>query len=150
MPESLDREAIATECRVFARHIADDDPSPYVLAAYERLLPSAMLAPAEESRLIERALLDMGRAGGLRLRLADSYACLFRSRGGLRRRLVLMVAILENSPSSAPLLNTGDEGSFIAVSARMVASVAVSALCTLGGVLVFAPVHVVSALVSRA
>jgi hypothetical protein len=148
--EPLDRAAIAAECGVFARHLTDDEPTPYVIACYERLLPSAKRPPAVEGLLIERALLSMGRAGGVRLRMADGYACLFRPRGGLRRRLVLVIAILENSPSSARLFNSGEEGSFVAVSARMMASMAVSALCTLGGVLVFAPVHLASALLPRA
>ena len=148
--ELLDRDAIAAECGVFTRHLTDGEATPYVIACYERLLASAKRPPAVEALLIERALLSMGRAGGLRLRLADGYACLFRPRGGLRRRLVLMVAILENSPSSARLLNSGEEGSVVAVSVGMTASLVVSALCTLGGLLVFAPVHLMSALLPRA
>lgn len=148
--ELLDRDAIAAECGVFTRHLTDDEATPYVIACYERLLASARRPPAVEALLIERALLSMARAGGLRLRLADGYACLFRPRGGLRRRLVLVIAILENSPSSARLFNSGEEGSFAGVSARMAISMVASALCTLVGVLVFAPVHLVSVLLPRA
>lgn len=139
---------IAAECRTFARHLADAEADAYTLSCYERLLPSAELPATTASLLIERALLSAGRAGGVLLRMADGYAVVFRPRCALRRRLILLFAILENGPGTSHALNTGDEGSFAAVSGRMIASMTVSVLCTLAGVVVFAPVHVVSALTS--
>lgn len=138
-------EAIAAECRVFARHLVGAEPTPYVLACYERLLSTANVAPRESALLIERALLGFGRAGGFALRMADGYACVLRPRGALRRRLILLFAILENSPTTAHLLNTGDVGSFAGVSLRMVATMTASVLCTLAGLVVLGPVHALSA-----
>lgn len=145
-----DGALLAAECRTFARHLADAEVEAYTLACYERLLPSAALPADTASLLIERTLLAAGRAGGVLLRMADGYAVVFRPRCALRRRLLLLFAILENSPGTSHALNTGDEGSFAAVSARMIASMTVSVLCTLAGVVVFAPVHVASALASPA
>ena len=141
-----DVAAITQECEAFTRHLTDAAPTAYVLDCYARLVASAALPDGAASQLIERALLAAGRSGGLVLRLADAYACLFRPRAELRRRLILIVAILENTPEFAHLFNSGEVGSFVRVSARMIVAVATSVLSTLAGVLAFAPVHVVSAL----
>lgn len=146
----MTRTAVAMECRTFARHLAGAEPTPYILACYERLLPSAEVAPREASLLIERALLAAGRAGGFALRMADGYACVFRPRGALRRRLILLFAILENSPPTAQLLNTGDVGSLMSVGMRMVATMTVSVLCTLAGIVILGPVHLLSSMLSPA
>ncbi len=141
---------MASECRAFARHLTDAEPTEYVMRCYERLLLSAHLPEPIASALIERALLAAGRSGGLMLRIADAYACVFRPRSALRRRLILLVAILENSPSSASYMNSGDEGSFVAVGLRMIVSTATSVLCAMAGVVIFGPAHVVSAILPPA
>lgn len=85
--------------RAFTRFLTAGTTTPYVLASYERLLPSAGIGAAAESRLIERALLSFARRGAVPARIADSYAS-FPPRSLLRRRLVLLLAILENSPTT--------------------------------------------------
>lgn len=135
---------VAAECRVFAHFLADTDASPYVQHAYANLLPTSDVPPDVRDRLIERALLSVARQGTLLARVADGYARIFLPRSVLRRRLVLMLAILENSPGSERLLNSGDEGSLLGVGVRLMLTGIASVLCSMVGVVVFAPLHLVS------
>ncbi len=155
----------ATECRVFARYLADVEASPYVRESYARLVPTSDAGPTRrhdrghgdghlhahdltpglaDDRVIERALLAMARRGVIATRVADGYARFFLPRSALRCRLVLMLAILENSPGSERVLNSGDEGSLFGVGARLVLTGAASVLCILVGVVLLGPVHLAS------
>jgi hypothetical protein len=139
----------AVECRTFARYLCGANPTEYVASAYSRLLPSAAVSAETAGLLIERSLLAFARLGSPAIRIADGYAGVFRPRSALRRRLVLLLAILENSPPTARTLNTGDEGTAVAVVARLAATLVVSGVCALIGVLVLGPVHVVSNAMSK-
>ena len=138
------RDANGEECRAFTRYLVGVNPTEYITSSYQRLLPSADVAHAGSDALIERCLLAAARGGGLPLRMADGYARFFRPRSLLRRRLILLLAILENSESTGHALNSGAEGTLLSVGLRLVATLAASGLCLAAGVIVFGPLHVVS------
>lgn len=135
---------VMAECRVYASYLADANPSSYVIEAYERLRPTASRSTQSDARLIERSLVAMSRWGALPLRVADGYARFFLPRSLLRRRLVLMLAILENSADGERQLNSGDEGSLVGVGVRLMLTGVVSVLCIAIGVVCFAPLHLLS------
>ncbi|MEO8622669.1 MAG: hypothetical protein ABI625_16480 [bacterium] len=140
------RDAIAAECTLFARYLADAEPTSYVTACYLRLHSSADL-PDETSRvLIERALLAFAQEGVLPLRIADAYARFFRPRSLLRRRLVLLLAVLENSAPTERSLNAGASGSLVTIGALLVLTFIASGLSLVAGVIAFGPIHLASAL----
>jgi hypothetical protein len=137
-------QPLAAECRVFCRYLADLEPSAYVLACYQRAGPTV---PAGSSRfLIDRALLSVARWGSLATRIADGYARMFRPYAPLRQRLVLLLAILENSPPSDVPLNSAVEGSRPAIMAGMALTLLTGGVCLLAGILLLGPLHLVSVL----
>ena len=142
--ETESATVVAAECRVFAHFLADTDASPYVQHAYANLLATSDLPSNARDRLIERALLAVARHGTLATRVADGYARFFLPRSMLRRRLVLMLAILENSPASERRLNSGDEGSLVAVGLRLILTGMASVCCTIVGAVIFGPLHLAS------
>ncbi len=132
------------ECRLFTRFLAGVEMSPYVLATYARLLPTADVSPRSAQRLIERSLLAVSHAGLIPLRAADMYARVFLPRSLLRRRLVLLLAILENTEGSERPLNSAYEGSLVSVALELMLTGIASGLCLLLGIVIFAPLHLVS------
>ncbi len=136
--------ALHAECRAFTRFLTAGSTTPYVLASYERLLPSASIGAAAESRLIERALLSFARRGAVPARIADSYARFFLPRSLLRRRLVLLLAILENSPTTERPMNSAIVASPVAVFGRLAVIGVAFAASLLVGVVLFAPLHLAS------
>ncbi len=144
VPAQAPSSEMSAECRVFARYLAETEASPYVQQAYAQLRASSDMPLGLRERRIERALLTVARQGALATRVADGYARFFLPRSVLRRRLVLMLAILENSPGSEQVLNSGDEGALVGVGARLMLTGIASVLCALVGVVIFAPVHLAS------
>jgi hypothetical protein len=141
-------DAIVAECRTFGRYLADAEPTPYATECYLRLLSSADLPDQTSALLIERTLLAFAREGVLPLRIADAYARFFRPRSLLRRRLVLLLAILENSAPTERPLNAGADGSLVTIGAQLALTFVASGLSLVAGVIAFGPIHLVSILSS--
>ena len=139
-----ERAANDAECRAFTRYLVGTDPTEYITNSYHRLLPSAGVPHETSAVLIERSLLAAGRAGSLPLRMADGYARFFRPRSLLRRRLILLLAIVENCEPNEGVLNSGAEGSLVSVGLRLMVSLVASGLCLIAGVILFGPLHLLS------
>jgi len=89
------RLALERECRTFTRYLVRLDPSPYVVAKYcEAHSASSRFSG---SRFDER-LTALARWHPLTAFLADAYATVFAPRGLLRKKLILVLAVLEVSP----------------------------------------------------
>ncbi|MEP6999345.1 MAG: hypothetical protein ABI969_02625 [bacterium] len=146
--DAAQHDAIVAECWLFARYLADAEPTPYVTECYLRLFSSADLPDQTSGVLIERTLLSFAREGVLALRIADAYARFFRPRSLLRRRLVLMLAILENSAPTERPLNAGASGSLVTIGAQLVLTFVASGLSLVAGVIAFGPIHLASTLSS--
>jgi hypothetical protein len=139
----VDRLATDRECRIWSRYLAGAKVSPEIVDWYRRSLPSAAVDPGDE-RPIDRILLAAARVGGPFTRTADGYARLVRPTGPLRRRLTLLLAILENAPETHQGLNRGAEGSGPGVALALTVSLAASALAMVVGLLGFGLLHLVS------
>ena len=135
---------LAAECRVFCRYLTREEPSDYVLGHYARARASAE-APAA-APVLDRGLLALARRGPLLTRVADGYSRIFQPHSTLRRRLILLLAILENSPPSARSLNSAREGRPLALLGRLALTMLGSAACLLTGVLLLGPLHLASRL----
>jgi len=133
---------LARECRAFARYLSGRTPSDEVEAWYRRADPDRV-APTRGAPAIDRALLAAARWGAPWTRMADGYARFVRPVGPLRRRLTLMLAILENAPDTHPALHSADVGRRSVVVARLVGHLAASGVALVSGLVVFGPVHLV-------
>ena len=93
---------LARECRVLCRYLLGREPTPYVITKYSS--GHASLPHGErDGDTLERALLSTGAASPWMTGLADTYAAVWRRDALLRRKLVLLTAILEHSgETSAP------------------------------------------------
>jgi hypothetical protein len=104
-------EVLAAECRVFTRYLLDADTPSEVMAAYQRAHEVSAVAPRRASRPLDRALLRVALLGPGFTRAADGYAAAFAKASVLRRKLVLLVAILESRQHTAAVLDTAAPGS---------------------------------------
>jgi len=86
---------LARECRVFTRHLIGSDPSDYLIARYvdaHRLRPVFTAT----SRL-DRFLCAFARADPLLTPVADAWSAVFAPTAVLRRKLILLLAMLESA-----------------------------------------------------
>jgi hypothetical protein len=136
-PQVLEREA-----RIFTASLIGGAPSPYVIRQYARGHVSLPLAPVQG---FDAVLMRVARGGPILARLADAYARLFARRAILRRKLTLLLAILESTAPSderfAPIVAPVP----VALARLMLAGLGAAFFAALG-VAVLGPLHIVSRL----
>ncbi len=92
---TADSEHLERECRTFTRLLSGMPASPYVIIKY---IDAHGVHPAlDDAAGFERTLIHAASAGPFAARLADAYARRAMPRGVLRKKLVLLLAILETS-----------------------------------------------------
>jgi hypothetical protein len=128
------------ECRTFCRYLAGRNPSAYVIEKYvefHRVSGALAHAPAFEQALVRIAARHTWLA-----RMADSYSARFAKCSVLRKKLALMVGLLECSPGFHEALDTAWQGPKILVFLRMGLAVAASAGALAASVALLGPLHV--------
>jgi uncharacterized protein YbjT (DUF2867 family) len=90
-------DVLAAECDVFARQIVGRPASDSVKKAYRQALRVTGMADAP-TRPFEAFSLALARKGKVFAGWVDSYSALLHRRGSVRRRMIVLAAILENTP----------------------------------------------------
>ncbi len=103
------------ECRTFATYLVGTPPNSYVCAKYVETHDHALQVRSHFDRL----LLSVARRGALGAKLADSYARVFCPQALLRKKLVLLLAILETCSPSYHLIDDLDSNSPTVLVLRM-------------------------------
>lgn len=86
--------ALSRECEVFSRYLAGRPPDNYIL---EKYVEAHRVAPDYScGSRFDRLLVRCAAAGIAGASFADAYASLFARRSTLRRKLILLLAILES------------------------------------------------------
>ena len=96
--------SINRECDVFSRYLISQPPTDYILRQYEMAVVSRNLANDAEFSAFDRRTLRLARRNVFFTRLADAYCALFHRHGALRRKLILLLAILEHTAPTAAVL----------------------------------------------
>jgi uncharacterized protein YbjT (DUF2867 family) len=142
------QQIVEDECRTFVTYLVGPKPSAYVVERYVMAAQAHGLSNDEAFSCLDRAALKLARRGRMFARWADAYCALFCRNGVLRRKLVLLAAILEHvaptseafdrvSPSSAAktVLSLATYGLTSAVSLFLGAVILlpVSVVCRIAG-----------------
>jgi hypothetical protein len=114
---------------VFCRYLLGEDPPADVVAAYSAAHDVGGVEMNGERGVLDLALLRIARVGPAFARIADAYAALFARTSLLRRKLVLMLAILESGRTAAALeaITPGSRAGFVLRVAVLTLRVALSA-----------------------
>jgi NADH dehydrogenase len=134
-PETI---TLDRECETFARHLIGQAPNHAVRATYADAHRQLGLDP--DTRF-DRLLLAIARRGPWLTRMTDGYAALFARRAVLRKKLVLLLAILETCPPFYRDIDRTLPGSRGAIAVKAAGRVGVAAVLLLAGVALLAPAH---------
>jgi hypothetical protein len=85
------------ECRTFAAYLVGSAPSAYVRKHYARAALAHGLAFDDGFTRFDRVALAFARTWPVCARSADAYCALFHRRAALRRKLIVLAAILEHA-----------------------------------------------------
>jgi len=121
MTDSLiDRDALDRESLVFCRYLVGEKPNDYIQRKYREAHRSRPLASRDPSLPAEDLLVRIARISPLTTRIIDSYTRVVRPVSLIRKKLVLLLAILE---SSAPTYKYIDSVDAISIPAFLLRSV---------------------------
>lgn len=141
--EMTDNRVLENECANFARYLADAVPTAQVTAHYVKATSAHGLAFDREFSAFDRTMLRIARRNRLLTRFADAYSAILNRRGVLRRKLVLLAAILEHVPPTSEVfdqsLANGAGGALI----RLVSRSIEFAFSFIVGVIIFLPLRLV-------
>lgn len=136
---AAERAAVDRECVTFTRHLIGLTPDASVRGAYAAAIGAVpALAPTPG---FDQAMLGIARRGVLAARCSDAYAALFARRSALRKRLVMLLAILETRAPSSARIDQAVGGGPATAAARMAVR-GVSAVVALAlGIAILVPVR---------
>lgn len=130
-------EILDSECRVFTRYLIGEDPDAYVQEKYReahRVVRSLQL-----SGPLDRAMLRRAGRGPWWTGCADAYARFFAGRGLLRRKLIVLFAILETSAPSYRRVDAVASGGAARHWLGLVVTGIAATIRLLAGLVLFAP-----------
>ena len=144
---STTSRSVERECRVFTRYLIGRSPEPYVVTKY--VDAHRIVATYSSEDRFGRALTSVARIHPMVARSADAYAGLFAPRSLLRKKLVLLLAILETCAPSYQLLELAAPVSRPLLLLQVAGRGACSLLALLAGALVLFPLQLVLGLAGR-
>lgn len=128
---------IERECRTFTHYLLGCEPHSYAVRKYAE---AHCVSPVfSAGTRFDDFLLKAARSHWLLAKLADSYARVAAPGALLRKKLVLLLAILETSPPSYQMLDAVQSGGRLALFLRLAGRGSASILSLTAGSLVFLP-----------
>lgn len=103
-------EVLARECALLHRYLVGGEPDDFVRAKYVAAHEPGRHGPVSPAAP-DDALVRFARQGPAFVRLADAYGAAFQRGGALRRKLILLVAILESYGPTSSGVDSPDRGS---------------------------------------
>jgi hypothetical protein len=139
--------SLERECRVFTEYLLGCAPHPYVERKYadaHRIAPAFSTGSRFDFFLIRAARSHRGIT-----KLADAYARLFVPASLLRKKLVLLLAILETCSPSCHLIDSAESGGKRMLLVRLCRKGCGAFASAIIGVVLFFPVQIVFAAIQR-
>jgi NADH dehydrogenase len=99
---------LAVECRVFARYLTGRAPADYVREKYQQAFDGLQQQRLGVRDRFDTLLLRLARIHPLLTHATDSYSRLLRADSVVRRRLIMLLAILETHAGSVNRLDRPD------------------------------------------
>ena len=93
-------DALERECRIFCRLLAGREPTDYVRTKYRAAHAAGVVEPTGGASSFERGVVALARRSTLLARALDARARILAPASLLRRKLVLLLAILECAPET--------------------------------------------------
>ncbi len=137
---SLTGSEFEQECRTYTRYLIGADPSPYIVSKYVDF--HERMPPAKDGAF-DRLLVRAAARRPWMAQLADAYASRFRRDSSLRRKLVLLLGLLESSQPSAAILDSPASAEGVRAWAALAGAGFRYALALTVSVVLLAPLHAV-------
>lgn len=139
-----DLATIDRECDVFTRYLVSQPPTDYIHKQYEMAVLARDLANDAEFAAFDRRTLRFARRNIFFTRVADAYCAIFHRHGVLRRKLILLLAILEHTTPTAARFDWPKNRGSIGVATNLLLLGMSFGLSLLAGIFLLLPSHLFS------
>jgi len=126
-----DTDSSAAECRVFTRYLISRLPDAYILRKYAQAFEPGFPLGGEACSGFDALLLKLAVLHPLLTRTADIYSRFFRPASAVRKRLVLLLALLESWAATAETLDSTRRTGFVRFVIVLLADAGLSAVLLL-------------------
>jgi hypothetical protein len=137
------------ECEAFSAYLIRQRPNDYVLAKYRDAHDAGGIVESNEKRFLDRFLIGVAAANPIGAKLVDAYTAVFYKRSAVRRKWILLLAILESCAPTYKYFELPDVGGRFWLSVRLL-WLGLGFILAFGlSVILFAPAHLISLLWRR-
>ena len=135
------RADLERECRTFTRYLVGREPTPYVIGKYgEAHAATAVLAGDR----FDHRITAVARLHPVAAFVADAYARFFAPRGAFRKKLIVLLAILETSPPFYRELEQVSDGHLVSQVMHVAVRLLLLISAAIVGAVLFVPLRLVS------
>jgi NADH dehydrogenase len=136
-----DVATINRECEVFAHYLIGQPPTDYIREQYEMATLARDLANDSKFIAFDRTTLRFARRSVFFTRVADAYCAIFHRRGILRRKLILLLAILEHAAPTAARFDSPMNRGLVGIATNVLLLAVSFGLSLLAGIFLLLPSH---------
>ncbi len=137
------KRSLSTECDDFCRYLTNDVPGDSLKTHYAEAARVHGLAFKEDFTRFDRATLALALKHKTLARWVDAYCALFHRRGALRRKLILLSALLEHTAPSNEIFDHAEGRGALRAVANLALHGASFAVSLVLGTLVLLPIGVI-------
>lgn len=141
--------ALDDECSGYCRYLTGRRATDYVASKYAAAHVHRRRELTAAPRTFDRLLWRLSTQGVWATRLADGYARFMAPSGVLRKKLVLLLAILECSPPFYEFVDSADAHGNVAACVRLAVSMALGGAISLAALVAIGPFHLLHAIFHR-
>ena len=135
---------LSRECAVFCRYLIGKRPNEYILRKYEDGHRVGRMARVAGSDPFDAFLIRMARMSPLTAKLVDGYTRVFYKSSSVRKKLVLLLAILESCSPTHHYLDSVESNPKPLLILRLLQRILLFPLVLVLGTIIIVPVHVMA------
>jgi len=135
------KRALEVECALFGRYLVGVSPNAYASRHYVEASARHGLAVDADLAPFDRAMLAVAREGRLLTRCADAYSAILHRGGALRRKLIVLAAILEHAAPTSELFDRPKGNGVAGALLGLLGHGAAFGLALIAGLMIFLPVR---------
>ncbi|MFX0194696.1 MAG: hypothetical protein ACFFCW_01140 [Candidatus Hodarchaeota archaeon] len=101
-------DSLNDECNVFCYYLVNQKPTDYIIQKYQEGHEASDINQNLNSNTFNELLIAIAKINPFFTKLVDTYTCMLYKRSALRKKLLLLLAILESSASTHYSLDSPD------------------------------------------
>ena len=132
---------LVRESKVYTKFLINDEPTSYIQNKYQKAHHRSNIFEGNVSDPFDDFLIKFSSKNGFFIKLADSYASFFKKNSLIRKKLILLLALLESTAPSYRQFESPDSSSKLAIIFMLFTKGVVFVIIFIAAIVFFLPVR---------